>query len=268
MTLIILAAGEGSRLRPLTNDRPKCLVPVSGHPILEWQLAAARAAGAESIVVVRGYRHDRIQCPGVTYVENPRYASTNMVETLWCAESHFGTGFIMAYGDIIYEPDVLRTLIAAPGPTTAVVDKAWQAYWELRVDDVLSDAESLQVTDDGRIVSIGQPAAAVAEIQGQYIGLVKFDAGGVDTLRATYAMAQAEGASGRMPFRGQRPFERLYMTDLLQGTIDSGEYVREAAIAGGWLEIDTPRDRSVAEQLLSGTPDSFHIRRPGAVSTW
>lgn len=264
MTLIILAAGEGSRLRPFTDDRPKCLVPVGDHPILEWQLAAARAAGVDAIVVVRGYRSDRIQYDGVAYVENPRYAVTNMVETLWCAESFFDGGFIMAYGDIIYEPDVLRMLMRAPGPTAAVVDRAWQSYWEQRVDDVLSDAESLEVSDDGRILGIGQRARSIADIQAQYIGLVKFDVTGVADLRSAYAAAQAEAADGRHPFRGQRPFERLYMTDLLQGMIDRGAVVRETPIAGHWLEIDTPRDREVAERSLIGHPEDFSIRRSGA----
>ena len=59
-TMIILAAGQGSRLRPLTDDRPKCLVEIHGKPLLEWQLEVARSEGVEKISVVRGYKEEAI----------------------------------------------------------------------------------------------------------------------------------------------------------------------------------------------------------------
>lgn len=261
MTLVILAAGQGSRLRPLTDDRPKCMVHAGGSPLLEWQVSAARAAGIDRIVVVRGYRKDAIHCPDLTYVENQRYATTNMVETLWCAEALFGDGFVMAYGDILYEPVVLETLLAADGPTSVVVDQAWLRYWKRRFDHVLSDAESLQVDGDDRIVSIGQQAESLSDIQGQYIGLVKFDEMGVRDLRRVYSLAASQSTAGHHPFRGYRPLEGMYMTDLLQGMVDEGAHVRQVPIQGGWLEIDTLRDLDLAQDALTGRPGAFRITR-------
>src|SRR5687767_12917090 len=103
---IILAAGSGSRLAPLTDDRPKCLVPVKGTPMLAWQVRALRAAGVSDISVVAGYRADQIEHEATqlglrTYL-NPRYDVTNMVYSLFCAADALNDDVIVSYADIVY----------------------------------------------------------------------------------------------------------------------------------------------------------------------
>src|SRR5687768_9696704 len=84
--VVILGAGEGIRLRPYTEDRPKCLVEVDGRSLLDRQLDVLRAAGARSVVIVGGYKSEKLQRADVTLRVNPRYAETNMVWSLFCAE--------------------------------------------------------------------------------------------------------------------------------------------------------------------------------------
>ena len=87
MKAIILAAGEGTRLRPHTLDRPKCLVELSGKPLLLHQVDALHATGVDDIVVVTGYRADQIESLGFSTINNPAYDRTNMVKSLMCASS-------------------------------------------------------------------------------------------------------------------------------------------------------------------------------------
>ena len=183
--MIILAAGQGVRLRPLTDTRPKCLVKVVGKPLLDWQLAVARSEGISDITIVRGYLREMVDRPGVSYFDNLEYRTTNMVETLWCAESVFGNGFVVSYGDIVYESRVLRKLLSADHPISVVVDQGWRSYWEKRFTNVLDDAETLEVNESGKITSIGQEPSCISEIQGQYIGLTSFREDGVKALRQT-----------------------------------------------------------------------------------
>lgn len=82
MKAIILAAGQGTRLRPLTDHKPKCLVELAGKPMLEHQLTTLRGAGINEIHIVAGYCAEQLDRSDITRHLNLDYASTNMVTTL------------------------------------------------------------------------------------------------------------------------------------------------------------------------------------------
>src|SRR6218665_2690085 len=115
---VILAAGQGTRLRPLTDQMPKALVPLDGIPLLERQRSVLRRAGVEDVSVVAGYRAHDLRLPGLRLIENPAYASSNMVASLYCARSLFdgADDVLVCYGDIAYEPRVLAALLAVDAP--------------------------------------------------------------------------------------------------------------------------------------------------------
>ena len=108
---IILAAGEGTRLRPYTLDRPKCMVEVDGVSLLDRQLAVLATEEIERVILIGGYRIEMLKRPGIEIRENPRYAETNMVWTLFCAEDDLEGDILICYGDIVYSRDVLNSVI-------------------------------------------------------------------------------------------------------------------------------------------------------------
>jgi choline kinase len=246
--MIVLAAGKGTRLRPLADTRPKCLVELNGRPLLDWQVDAAHAAGITDVTVVGGYLWQQLEDHGADVAVNPNYDTTNMVFTLFCAEDCFGEGFVMSYGDIVYSQDVLRTLLLDTSPVGVIVDLDWRGYWEQRFEDPLSDAESLRIGANGRIMSIGQREADIDLIDAQYIGLVAFRGEGVEALRQTY---QAARAGEWALVDGGRPVLQMFMTDLLQAMIDLGHPVNAVPINGGWVEVDSLDDLALAEELFS-----------------
>lgn len=248
--MIILAAGQGTRLRPLTDDRPKCLVELNGRPLLARTIETAKAAGVTDIVVIGGYKIECLADYDVTVVSNPEFASTNMVRTLFCAEAYFGTGFVMSYGDIVYTPDVLRKVLADRAPISVTIDRGWRAYWEQRFEDPLADAETLLIDAQGYINEIGQKAISFDAVQAQYIGLVAFRGSGVQSLMGAYRAAQQQEREGQLPFNGMRSLDKLYMTDLLQGMIGRGDKLQPVTIDRGWVEIDSVVDLAVAEKIV------------------
>lgn len=261
--LFLLAAGQGTRLRPLTDGLPKCMVPLHGRPLAAWNLAAAVAGGVGDVILLTGYCHTRIELPTIdhTCIHNPDFATTNMVATLACAEEAWTSDLVVAYGDIVYEARVMASLLASPGDIVVVVDRQWRDYWHERFDDPLSDAESLEVDCQQAITSIGQRAGDLSQIQGQYIGLVRFRRAGVDALRRLLA---EEVEASRRRERGIHPtrdFGKLYMTDILQGLIDRQVAVQAAWTDGGWLEIDSPRDLEIAHQRSEPTEQGLRILR-------
>jgi choline kinase len=229
---VILAAGEGTRLRPLTEDRPKAMVPLFGVPLLHRAVDVLRAVGVKDVVVAVGYRADVVDAAGCRLVTNPDYATTNMVETLFraLAEVPEGEDVIVSYGDIAFEERVARAVADGPGEVTVVVDLEWRRLWELRMEDPLADAETLRLDGD-RLLELGEPPESYDDIEGQYIGLIKVRA---DRLAA---------------FREMPVEPQMYMTAFIQLLIDAGWDVRAATVRGGWLEVDTLDELRRYEEL-------------------
>ena len=245
--MVILAAGRGSRLQPYTEDRPKCLAEFGGMTLIGRQLAVLRDAGIDDIVIATGYRGDMLELPGTRRVHNRRWRTTNMVETLFRAQSLFGDDMIVAYGDIVYEPRLLAALLASRHEVSVVVDVNWRAYWERRFGDPLDDAESLRMDTQGRIIDIGNQVSDAGRIQAQYIGLMRFKGAGIDAL-----VSARDGMGGvPRPWMAARERDNAYMTDLLMEMILVGFDVHAVAVAGGWLEIDTVADYEDATAMIA-----------------
>ena len=85
---IILAAGEGKRLRPLTNNIPKSMISFLGMTLLERQVDIMKKCQINDIVVVTGYKADQINIPEINYIKNENFHKTNMVETLFLSLIH------------------------------------------------------------------------------------------------------------------------------------------------------------------------------------
>jgi len=236
MKAIILAAGEGTRLRPYTLDRPKCLVEVDGISLLDRQLAVLTAESINPIILIGGYRVEMLERPDVETRINPRYAETNMVWTLFCAEHDLEGDLLLCYGDIVYSREILQAILKSKADIAVAIDLDWESYWRARNENPLDDAETLKLASDGRILEIGQKPKSLAEIEGQYMGLMKFSTNGIQMLKKVFHDAKSAGS-----LRG-KPVENAYMTDLLQEMIDLNYRLEAVPVHGGWVEVDTVDD--------------------------
>lgn len=244
---VILAAGEGTRLRPLTDHLPKTLVPLGGMPLLTRQMSVLRSSGITDISIVVGYCAEALESCGARLFRNPRYATTNMVASLHSAKPLFdgADDVVVAYGDIVYEPRVLARLLATDAPIAVVVDLGWQRLWELRMDDPLIDAETMKLDAAGHIVELGRKPRSLADIQGQYIGLFK-----VRRAFAPEFFTRYERLPDDALFEG-RPRDKMYMTSYLQHHIDHGVPVLAATVTNGWVEVDSVQDLDRYERALA-----------------
>jgi len=245
MKAIILAAGQGIRLRPHTNDKPKCMVKLAGKPLLYWQLRCLRSVRIEKILLVGGYCADRLEAKDVELATNPRYAETNMVTTLFCAEDWMtpGEDLLIAYGDIVYERRVLQRLIETDAPIAISIDRQWQRLWKARMEDPLNDAETLKLKDGNRIAELGKKPSTFKDIEGQYLGLIKVRGDNVEAFRAAWHALDRNGC-----YDGKN-FDNMYMTSFIQNLIDTGHDVRAAFTESGWIEVDTAEDLALYETL-------------------
>src|SRR5581483_5555629 len=247
---VIIAAGSGKSLLPLTEDRPKCMLDIKGRTILERQLDTLRACGIQEIAVVRGYRKETVEAAGVRFYDNDAYEETGEVVSLFAAEPELHGRLLFLYSDVLFDRALLEKLLRAEGDVVIAVDRTWMDQRDRLLP--LAKPLDLVVTSDpprpGRrslgedwrdeLVRIGQrvpPEAAT----GEFIGLAVFSPRGVQLLREVYARAAAAGVA---PFHEAESIRRAAFTDLLQALVAEGHPVGCVSTWKGWLEVDTFED--------------------------
>lgn len=251
---LILAAGSGRRLIPHTLNKPKALVTICGKSLLERQLAVLKSRKITDISIVAGYKYEMLERFSPNIYLNNDYATTNMVASLSAAREILNDAVIISYGDIVYSGRVLDKLLACDGEVSVAIDSCWKPYWSARMDDIMSDVESLKLDSGGKIVEIGQVPVSLKEIQGQYIGLVKFSKRAAIRLKSLLNKCLSTGSVG------MKSFETAYFTDLLQELIDIGESVTSVPFDDPWIEVDTGEDLTNPVNIARVESIDFDLR--------
>ncbi len=211
MKAIILAAGRGSRLRPLTDDLPKCLLPIGNATILERLLRNLEVAGVGEAVLVCGYRMNQVGQAaeaypgniGIHLVSNPFHEVADNLVSLWAARSFMDGDFLLINGDNVFSPAALPLLAHSDSPCCLMVRRR-ETY-----DD---DDMKVAIRDEG-IVRIGKNLSAV-ETTAESVGIMRFSGRGVDWIRAI--LEECVMADGAM---------RSLFPRAIQGIIDKGRHV-------------------------------------------
>lgn len=242
--IVVLAAGQGTRLRPYSEQLPKTLVPLNGTPMFELQLAVFKQLNVTDITVVKGYQGQCFEQYAVKQVVNDEFASSNMVYSLMCALDSVDENqdLVVSYGDIVYQPEVLHGLMQAQGEVVVTADLDWHDLWSLRMPDPLSDAETFEFDEQHSVLSLGQKPEKLAQIQAQYIGLIKFDKTIVKSLKGLYQEYTKCLSEHRA--------KNLYFTDFIQAMIKDDKEVKSYFIQRGWLETDSVEDLEIYQTLL------------------
>ncbi len=232
MRAILLSAGQGKRLLPLTASRPKCLLEVSDdRSVLDFQLESLARCGIEHTTVLVGFGAEHVEHSiaeshfgemDVVTLYNPFYAVTDNLATCWIARVAMTDDFILLNGDTVFEDDLLRRVLEAPQAPIAVTVDRKPEY----------DADDMKVTldTDGRLLAIGKQLP-LHTVDGESIGLLRFQATGVQTYRDALdlAMYQPESLSN---------WYLSVVNELAQKIA-----VHTVSIEGlWWSEIDLPED--------------------------
>lgn len=239
MKAVILAAGMASRLRPLTDDRPKCLLKVGNRCLLQRTMDALTAAGIREFVVVTGYRGDMIRSfltstYGATdvklqFIDNADYQTTNNIYSLWLAATHVrGREFILLDSDILFDPQIIVRLLDGNATTLALNSHE------------LGEEEIKIVPDaDGMVAEISK-VCSIDDAIGESVGIEKMDAGYSAALFDELdAMIEGEGL--RNVFY-ERAFERLIAKGFRFGITDTTDLFS--------IELDTVDDFERAKELI------------------
>ena len=234
MKALILAAGMGSRLAPLTDHLPKSLVEVNGTPILMKQIENLLACGITDITVVSGYLSPvlenaiRGKYPEITVLESVDYATTNNMYSAYLARERMaGEGFLMMNADVFFDASVIRALLDCPHPNAIVVDVG--RYME----------ESMKVSErDGKLTAIAKTIPP-AQALGCSVDVYKFSPAAADAFFAKCS-EYIEANNDR------KQWSEVALNDILT-EVD----FYACPLRGRWLEIDTQDDLFAAEKLFA-----------------
>jgi choline kinase len=243
MKAVILSAGQGKRLLPLTESTPKCLLRVAGRSMLEWQLGALGRCGIERVTVVVGFAADQVDAlgaawpapPAVQTLYNPFFSVADNLASCWVARGEMTGDFVLLNGDTLFEPAVLRRLLEAPPrPVTLAVDHK-PAY----------DDDDMKVSLDGsRLRRVGKQLPP-AEVDGESIGMMVFRGEG----------AALFGAAADRALRRPEALRRWYLS-VVDEMAQAGHASVRSIQGLEWTEVDCAEDLERAEKLVARWADA------------
>ncbi len=172
MKAVILSAGQGKRLLPMTADAPKCILPILGQTLIEWQIDELAKCGIDQVTVVLGYRAEKVErilrsrygTDRVRTVYNAAYAVSDNLVSCWVAHEEMQQDFVLLNGDTLFEAAVLKQLLGTDTQPVTVAVSQKNEY----------DADDMKVELDGcRLVKIGKDLIP-DQVDGESIGMILF----------------------------------------------------------------------------------------------
>lgn len=234
MKAVILAAGYGSRMYPLAQDIPKCLLTIKGETWLGRQLRILKNCGIKDITVITGFHQEKIvELYGeeVSIRYNPHYEITSTIFSLWIARDLLNDDALILSADIIFTEKPIRTLLANDNSYCLIVDKkSFDAEAE-------SDAEAEKVkTIDNIIIEVSKSVVA-EEAYGEFMAIAKIKKEGLEVFRESM-------------FECVKKDSNAYWSAIFQNMLEKGHQINFILIDSPWIEIDTKEDYKEARKLF------------------
>lgn len=232
---IILATSRGRDLGDVTQDRPKCMVEISGAPILSHIVDTYCAAGVTDIFVVRDSKKETVNLAGPRYFDNNEAETSSEVCSLCKALSAIDGACIISYGDVLFKKYFILELIEAGDDFAIMIDENWKKSRNLAgyADYVISSRPNSQESFLGTVALVDIFSNQDAEvIHGEWTGFLKLSAAGTRFLQQMLEDISADGAA----------LKSMNMADLLKKILEAGREIRVIYTSGSWLNIDTIED--------------------------
>jgi len=238
MKAIILSAGQGTRLLPMTATIPKCLLEIRGKTIIEWQVDELHKCGVDRITVVTGYGADKVEDllqrrygPQMVQTHySPDYATTDNLVSCWKVREEMTDDFILLNGDTLFEAAVVKNLLKSPASPVTVTVNHKDIY----------DADDMKVSMEGsRLIKVGKDIPS-GNIHGESIGMILFRDTGPVIFKNSLEKAMADTESVR----------RWYLSVIDE--IAQEKTVLTCSIKGlAWCEVDYPADLKQADRVVA-----------------
>lgn len=237
---IILAAGRGKRMGDITFNYPKCLTTIGNRKLIEWQQKALKSVNINDIAIVTGYKSEMLEPYANKTFYNDIWHDSNMVTSLikahlWLSKDEC----IVSYSDIVYDKATIDPLVNSEKKGIIILSyKKWKSLWENRFEDPFSDAETFKINEKNELIEIGKKPTSYDEVQGQYMGLIKFSPEGWLNLKHHIDSTYSE-----------EEIRKLDVTSLLSSYISVGGIIHVIETSSMWIEIDSKQDLEYYQKI-------------------
>ena len=240
MRAIIIAAGRGSRLGEITENVPKPLVEVNGESILGRQIFLFKQLGIDDIVVITGYKREKIIFKDVNYVVNHLYSSTEQLFSLMRARNFFSGELIVTFGDIIYDQEILNQMISEKGDLVLAFEKNWKESYANRSDNpaIYSDFAHIKNKKVNKFFTNLDDESFDTDDVVEFIGMMKLSSNITEVFLTQYLEIEKEA-------------EKLKIISFLEMLRSSGVDMSTYFVKNKWCEIDTPQYLEIARSVFS-----------------
>ncbi len=239
MKVILLCAGQGKRLLPLTEDKPKCALMLGEKTALEWQLESLAVAGASEVVVATGFQHTVVRnivhgfrTLPVRIAHNPFFAHCDNLGTCWIVRHEMTDPFVLINGDTMFEPEVFRRLVDNPDRHDITLVTNEKSEYD--------DDDMKVIVEDGTLRRVDKKIP-VARVDGESIGMIRFRGAGVGLFRTQLESMMLEESTLKRWYLSA--VDRLARQGLV-GTVGTAGH--------GWCEIDDRNDLDYAGVTVPG----------------
>lgn len=240
MKAIILNAGKDT-FESFNDTKPKCLVEIEGNSLLEVQINILYKCGVSDVAVVRGYKKEKINIPGIKYYDNDDYEDTNVLHSLFCARSEMNDEVLILYGDILFDENTIKILMESKSNISVGVMVNLNEALKHKKKIEYKDLEMLSFDSENRVKCIGKNLKLNNQDNiGLFMGMIKCTVKGAEILKRNYDRL-SNYYSGQANVN-KDILKKSWITDLLNEMTYIGIPLNCVMFEKGWIEINTIDD--------------------------
>lgn len=251
MKAIILAAGANNEISNVVGDIPKSLITIDGNTILEIQLNVLHSCGIDDVCVVKGYKQELIDIPGVKYYLNEQFEASNILYTLFCAEQEFNDDLLIIYGDTIFDVECLKRILNASGDISIGVYINIENYKKENIENL----EIVYFNSDNTVAQISKKLDDGNEAYGQFSGIIKCSKKGATYIKTNYQYFKIYNSN----------YKNALISELLDNIIALGISISCVVIERGWVKINSIEDYNKFNNNEDGIPNILRMKTDWAV---
>ena len=239
MKAIILAAGRGTRIPQVTKNKPKCLVKIDKKTILERQISFLHKLRINDIIIIRGFKKNKILIKKIKYIENKNYKKNEQLDSLFSAKSEFTDDLLILFSDIIYDFSIIKKIFLEKKKLISLaVDKNWKKRYKFRFDHPVEQADKVKINKKGEVLKIGKKLK-IKETSGEFLGIFKVSKHGCKILLQNYKK-----------YKKDQDTADKQIHDFFKFLINKGIQISSVPVRGKYMEIDTFNDYKLAKKLF------------------